>query len=277
MTPDDYCRQRVAATGSSLYYSVLFIEPEQRQAITALHALRREFEDTLNATSDPHLARTKLAWWRGEVAALYAGQPSHPATQALAHAILRFPLPREQMLELIDGMEMNIDTRSYPDFRALRLYCYRAGSIVSLLSAEILGYRDRHTLKYAHELGLAFELTRIIRDVGKDVRHGRIYLPQEELAQFGVDPAELRQASHTDNFRRLMEFQIARAEATYAQALARLPGDDRKSQRAGLVLAAIDRALLKEIARDDCQVLHQRIDLTPLRKFWLTSKTWIGT
>lgn len=277
MTPDSYCQQRAAASGSSFYYSFLFLPPEQRQAITALYAFCREVDDAVDETADPHLARTKLAWWRSEIAALYAGTPGHPVTQALAQAIKQFPLPEEQLLEIIDGMEMDIDTVRYPDFRSLHLYCYRVASVVGLLAAEIFGYRDRHTLKYAHDLGLAFQLTNIIRDVGEDARRGRIYLPQEDLLRFGVGESDILEARHTDNFRRLMEFQIARAEATYDQALKQLPACDRTAQRSGLIMAAIYRALLAEIARDGCQVLHQRISLTPLRKFWLATKTWAGT
>ncbi|MDO8346896.1 MAG: presqualene diphosphate synthase HpnD [Rugosibacter sp.] len=277
MTPDSYCQQRAAASGSSFYYSFLFLPPEQRQAITALYAFCREVDDTVDETSDPQLARTKLAWWRQEVAALYAGSPGHPVTQALAHAITHFPLPQEQLLEIIDGMEMDIDTVRYPNFRSLHLYCYRVASVVGLLAAEIFGYRDRRTLKYAHDLGLAFQLTNIIRDVGEDARRGRIYLPQEDLLRFGVGESDILEARYTDNFRRLMEFQIARAEAAYDQALKQLPACDRTAQRSGLIMAAIYRSLLAEIARDGCQVLHQRISLTPLRKFWLATKTWAGT
>jgi phytoene synthase len=275
MTPDDYCQQRAAASGSSFYYSFLFLEPERRRAITALYAFCREVDDAVDETSDPHLARTKLAWWRQEIAALYAGTPSHPVTQALARTIKHFPLPQEQLLEIIDGMEMDIDTRRYPDFRSLHLYCYRVASVVGLLAAEIFGYSDRRTLKYAHDLGLAFQLTNIIRDVGEDARRGRIYLPQEDLAQFGVSETDILQARYSDSFRRLMEFQITRAEATYEQALAQLPASDRKAQRTGLVMAAIYRTLLAEIARDGCHVLHQRIGLPPLRKLWLATSTWV--
>ncbi|AJP48488.1 phytoene synthase [Rugosibacter aromaticivorans] len=275
MTPDDYCQQRAAASGSSFYYSFVFLEPTRRQAITALYAFCREVDDSVDECPDPHLARTKLAWWRTEIAHLYAGQPSHPVTQALATALTRFSLPQEQLLEIIDGMEMDIDAVRYPDFRALHLYCYRVASIVGLLAAEIFGYTDRRTLKYAHDLGLAFQLTNIIRDVGEDARRGRIYLPQEDLARFGVTESDILQARYSANFQRLMAFQIERAQATYNQALAQLPAADRKAQRAGLVMAAIYRTLLAEIARDGCHVLHQRISLTPLRKLWLAGKTWI--
>ena len=275
MTPDEYCQQRAAASGSSFYYSFLFLEPRRRQAITALYAFCREVDDVVDECPDAGLARTKLDWWRGEVAALYRGRPGHPVTQALAVSLKEFQLPQEQWLEIIDGMEMDLDNARYADFKALHLYCYRVASVVGLLAAEIFGYRERQTLKYAHDLGLAFQLTNIIRDVGEDARRGRIYLPQDELARFGVTESDLLNANYSESFRRLMQFQVERAQATYQQAFAQLPAADRKAQRAGLVMAAIYRATLNEIVHDDFRVLDQRISLPPLRKLWLAGKTWI--
>ena len=274
MTPDEYCQQRAAASGSSFYYSFLFLEPRRRQAITALYAFCREVDDVVDECPDAGLARTKLDWWRGELAALYTGRPSHPVTQALLGSLKEFHLPQEQLLEIIDGMEMDLDNTRYADFKALHLYCYRVASVVGLLAAEIFGYSERQTLKYAHDLGLAFQLTNIIRDVGEDARRGRIYLPQDEIARFGVTEADLLHANYSDNFRRLMAFQVERAQATYQQAFAQLPAADRKAQRAGLVMAAIYRATLNEIVRDSYRVLDQRISLPPLRKLWLAGKTW---
>lgn len=274
MTPDDYCQQRAAASGSSFYYSFLFLPPIKRQAITALYAFCREVDDIVDECPDPHLARTKLAWWRTEIAQLFDGHASHPVSQALAGALQHFPLPQEQLQEIIDGMEMDIDTVRYADFRALHLYCYRVASIVGLLAAEIFGYTDRRTLKYAHDLGLALQLTNIIRDVGEDAMRGRIYLPQEDLAKFGVTEADILQRRDSPAFRQLMAFQVERAQATYGQAMAQLPTADRKAQRAGLIMAAIYRTLLNEIARDGYPVLKQRTSLTPLRKVWLAGKTW---
>ena len=275
MTPDQYCQERAAQSGSSFYYSFLFLEPPRRQAITALYAFCREVDDVVDECPDALLARTKLAWWRGEVKALFEGRPSHPVTQALAASLKNFSLPQEQLLEIIDGMEMDLDHVRYADFKALHLYCYRVASVVGLLAAEIFGYRERLTLKYAHDLGLAFQLTNIIRDVGEDARRGRIYLPKDELSRFGVTETDLLQARYSDNFRRLMEFQVERARAMYRQAFAQLPAADRKAQRAGLIMAAIYRATLDEIVRDDYRVLDQRISLPPLRKLWLAGKTWI--
>ncbi|MBI3524449.1 MAG: presqualene diphosphate synthase HpnD [Betaproteobacteria bacterium] len=275
MTPDEYCQQRAAASGSSFYYSFLFLEPPRRRAITALYAFCREVDDVVDECPDPQLARVKLAWWRNEVAALYLGQPTHPVTQALQITLKTFWLPQEQLLEIIDGMEMDLDQTRYSDFKALHLYCYRVASVVGLLAAEIFGYQDRRTLKYAHDLGLAFQLTNIIRDVGEDARRGRVYLPLDELRRFEVSLDDILAARYSDNFRRLMEFQIERAEHTYALALAQLPQSDRKAQRAGLMMAAIYRSLLTEIKRDGCRVLDRRIALTPLRKLWLAWHTWL--
>jgi phytoene synthase len=148
-------------------------------------------------------------------------------------------------------------------------------SVVGSLAAEIFGYQDRKTQKYAHDLGMAFQLTNIIRDVGEDARMGRIYLPIDDLQRFEVTAADILNARYSDNFRRLMEFQIERAEQYYVQAMSELPAVDRKTQRPGLVMAAIYRTLLDEIKRDGCQVLTQRTSLTPVRKLWIAWRTWI--
>jgi phytoene synthase len=276
MSPDDYCQQRAAASGSSFYYSFLFLEPRRRQAITALYAFCREVDDVVDECPDAALARTKLTWWRGEVQALYEGRPTHPVTQALITSLKQFSLPQEQLQEIIDGMEMDLEQASYADFKALHLYCYRVASVVGLLAAEIFGYSDRQTLKYAHDLGLAFQLTNIIRDIGEDARRGRVYLPQDELTRFGVTADDLLHARYGESFSRLMAFQVERARELYRQAFAQLPAADRKAQRAGLIMAAIYQATLDEIERDNYRVLDQRISLPPLRKLWLAAKTWFS-
>ncbi|HTH40927.1 MAG TPA: presqualene diphosphate synthase HpnD [Rhodocyclaceae bacterium] len=272
---DDYCQQKAAASGSSFYYSFLFLPPERRQAIMALYAFCREVDDVVDECSDPTLARAKLAWWRTEIAGLFEGKASHPVTQALATSIQRFDISQELLMEIIDGMEMDLDVARYGTFKDLGLYCYRVASVVGLLAAEIFGYQDRQTLKYAHDLGMAFQLTNIIRDVGEDARRGRIYLPVDELQRFNVPANDLMQARYSDNFRDLMAFQVERAQQYYDKAFAQLPAGDRKSQKAGLIMAAIYRATLEEIVRDGYQVLDQRLSLTPIRKLWLATKTWL--
>ncbi|EXI89021.1 MAG: Dehydrosqualene synthase [Candidatus Accumulibacter sp. BA-94] len=275
MTPDEYCQQKAARSGSSFYYSFLFLPTAQRRAITALYAFCREVDDVVDECQDPQLAGTKLAWWRQEVARIANGQPQHPVSQALQAVSGEYSLPQEQLQEIIDGMEMDLQQSRYLDFRALSLYCHRVAGVVGLLAAEIFGYQDRRTRKYAHDLGLAFQLTNIIRDVGEDARRGRIYLPIDELQRFEVTAADILNARHSENFRRLMDFQIERAEGYYAQAIAQLPAVDRRQQRPGLAMAAIYRTLLDEIRRDGCQVLRQRTSLTPLRKLWIAWRTWV--
>jgi phytoene synthase len=275
VSPDEYCQQKAARSGSSFYYSFLFLPPERRRAITALYAFCREVDDVVDECADPQLAQTKLAWWRDEIHRCFTGQPQHPVAVALAPVVRSFDLPAEHFQEIIDGMAMDLRQNRYLDFKALQLYCYRVASVVGLMAAEIFGYADRRTLKYAHDLGLAFQLTNIIRDVGEDARRGRIYLPLDELRRFEVKPAEILDAKHSERFGRLMEFQIERADGLYTQALAALPVADRKAQRAGLVMAAIYRTLLDEIRRDGCHVLERRVALTPVRKLWLAWITWL--
>jgi phytoene synthase len=275
MTPDEYCRSRAVASGSSFYYSFLFLPEEKRRAITALYAFCREVDDVVDECSDTALARTKLAWWRDEVAALFRGAPQHPVTRALAPLTRRFHLDEARLLEIIAGMEMDLDGNRYPHFDALRLYCHRVAGVVGLLSAEIFGYADRRTLDYAADLGLAFQLTNIIRDVGEDARRGRIYLPQDEIDRHGVRVDDIVARRETPAFYRLMEFQVERAFGYYDAAFAKLPPADRDAQRAGIIMAAIYRTLLEEIRADGCRVLRQRVSLTPVRKLWIACRTWM--
>jgi phytoene synthase len=275
MTPDEYCQKKAAASGSSFYYSFLFLPEDRRRAITALYAFCREVDDIVDDCPDIGVARMKLAWWRNEVAAMYQGTPQHPVARALAALLPRFNLPEARLHEIIAGMEMDLDQNRYPDFDALKLYCHRVASVVGLLSAEIFGYQDPRTLEYAADLGMAFQLTNIIRDVGEDARRNRIYLPLDELGRRGVPVADIVEARETENFRSLMEFQIERALGYYHQAFAKLPQQDRKAQRAGVVMAAIYQTLLEEIRGDGCHVLTRRVSLTPVRKLWIAWKTWI--
>lgn len=276
MTPNEYCKEKAASSGSSFYYSFLFLPKAKRQAITALYAFCREVDDIADDCKDISVARIKLAWWRTEIAHLYAGKPQHPVSKALAEAIERYHLDEEHFLEIIDGMEMDLDQNRYADFKQLQLYCYRVASVVGLLSVQIFGFKDRKTLKYAHDLGMALQLTNIIRDVGEDARRNRIYLPLDELKKFGVTEAEILNSQSSDRTQALLEFQIERAETFYDRALLELPSDDRKTQRTGLMMAAIYRTLLREIKADNpIQVLNARISLPPLRKFWLACKTFI--
>ena len=275
MSPDDYCQQKAAQSGSSFYYSFLFLPSERRRAITALYAFCREVDDTVDDCTDVAVARTKLHWWRQEVGAMLAGSPTHPVTKALQPHLAPYHLDGAHLQAIIDGMEMDLDQTRYLDFIELQRYCWHVAGVVGILSASIFGTTTPQTLQYAEKLGLAFQLTNIIRDVGEDARKGRIYLPVSELQQFGVTAADILQARHSEKFERLMQFQAQRAQQLYDEAFALLPKADRRAQRPGLIMAAIYRALLDEIERDGFHVLQQRISLTPIRKFWLAWTTYV--
>jgi 15-cis-phytoene synthase len=275
MTPDEYCQQKAAASGSSFYYSFLFLPPERRRAITALYAFCREVDDVVDETMEMQVAAAKLAWWRKEVANLFAGKPQHPVTKALVPHLKAYAISSERLNEIIDGMEMDLTQTRYLDWTGLERYCYRVAGAVGLLAASIFGYRDPRTLDYAKDLGIAFQLTNIIRDVGEDARKNRIYLPMDELKQFNVPASDILTARETVEFRSLMQFQRERAQGYYDRAMAALQAGDRRAQRAGLIMAAIYHALLAEIERDGYRVLTHRTSLTPLRKFWIAWKTWL--
>ena len=272
MTPDEYCQEKAAASGSSFYYSFLFLPAEQRRAITALYAFCREVDDVADEVRDAGVARAKLAWWRSEVERIYGGTPQHPVAIALQDAVRRYRLPKEHLLRVIDGMQMDLEKTRYRTFAELEDYCDHVAGVVGLLSAEIFGYQDARTRDYAQKLGVAFQLTNIIRDVGEDARRGRIYLPQEDLDRFGVAAGDVLRARTSPAFVELMRFEAERAARWYEEAIAALPARDRRPQRAGLAMAAIYRTLLDEIARDGYAVLDRRIALTPLRKLWIATR-----
>ena len=277
MSPDEYCQQKTVQSGSSFYYSFLFLPPERRRAITALYAFCREVDDTVDEATDGSVARIKLAWWRTEVSKMYAGTPTHPVMLALQPHIAVYKLEEQHLQAIVNGMEMDLDQSRYLDYPGLQRYCWHVAGVVGILSASIFGYTNPQTLAYAEKLGLAFQLTNIIRDVGDDARKGRIYLPVNELQQFGVTANDLLKLQHSEKFEALMAFQAKRAQAIYDEALALLPKEDRRAQRPGLMMASNYRTLLDAIQRDGYPVLNQRISLTPLRKLWLAWKTYVRT
>jgi phytoene synthase len=276
MKPDQYCQGKAAQSGSSFYYSFLFLPPKKRRAITALYAFCREVDDVVDECSDADLARTKLAWWRSEITDLFHGQPQHPVTQALAPAVRSFNLPEKRFKEIIDGMEMDLGRVRYAKFDELKLYCHRVAGVVGLMAAEIFGRTQPATLEYAENLGTAFQLTNIIRDVGEDARRDRIYFPLDELSRFNVDPEDILNARSSTEFRALLKFQIARAHDFYTHAFDALPATDRRAQRPGLVMAGIYQALLRKIETTRDDILTTRTSMTPIRKLWIAWRTWLA-
>ena len=276
MTPEQYCQEKTAKSGSSFYYSFRFLSKSRRLAITALYAFCREVDDIADECMDLSVAQTKLNWWRSEIDRLYQNQPQHPVAKALLPAIQTYQLDAEHFMEIIDGMEMDLNFNRYQDFKQLQLYCYRVASVVGLLSAQIFGFKNRKTLKFAHDLGMAFQLTNIIRDVGEDARRNRIYLPLDELAKFGVSEDDLLASRESIAVKRLLDFQIERAESYYDKALGTLTAEDHKNQRVSLMMASIYRTLLREIGSSGAEkVLNARISLGALRKMLLALKVWL--
>jgi phytoene synthase len=280
--PTHYCAKKAAQSGSSFTFAFRFLARPQREAMNALYAYCREVDDIVDEAIHLPLARMKLDWWRSEIERLYAdapgAPPQHPVTRALQAVIRRYTLPQEDFEALLDGMTMDLDMdethQRYSEMRELGLYCHRVAGVVGLLSARIFGFRDPHTLKYAARLGLALQLTNILRDVGEDARRGRIYLPQDERARFGVSEASLL-AGHPDgDYPGLMQWQYERAERTYAEALALLPAVDRRAQRPGLIMAGIYRAVLDETRRAGFPI-NARISLPAWRKVWIAIRIWI--
>ena len=272
MTPDQYVQQKAAASGSSFYYAFLFLPAPRRAAITAFYAFCREVDDVVDEISDPGLARTKLAWWQTEIARSFNGDASHPVMLALMPMVKTFGIEGKHLLAIIEGCQMDLEQTRYLDYAGLQRYCHLVAGVVGEVSAQIFGQSSAQTRDYAHRLGQAFQLTNIIRDVGEDAARGRIYLPLSELQQFDVKAHEILNRDYSPRFSALMQFQAQRALALYDEALALLPAQDRRSQKPGLMMASIYRTLLREIERDGFQVMHQRISLTPLRKFWLAWK-----
>lgn len=281
MTPQQYVQDRAAKSGSSFYYAFLFLPPPRRAAITAFYAFCREVDDVVDEVQDPSVAGAKLAWWSTEVHAAFAGHPTHPAMQALMPLAADHGIEERHLAAVIEGCRMDLEQTRYLDFAGLARYCHLVAGIVGEVSANIFGRQRDSTLEYAHKLGLAMQLTNIIRDVGDDARRGRIYLPIAELQQFDVKAHELLKREqpwgYSDRFSALMRFQAERAHRCYDEAMALLAPEDRRAQRPGLMMANIYRTLLREIEAADFQVLHQRIALTPLRKLWIAMLTnWRG-
>ena len=272
MTPQQYVQEKAASSGSSFYYAFLFLPPHRRAAITAFYAFCREIDDVVDEVPDPGVAATKLAWWQTEVKRAYEGSAQHPVMLALMPCAHEFGIQAGHLLSVIEGCQMDLTQTRYLDYPGLQRYCHLVAGVVGEVAARIFGQSQEETTHYAHQLGLAFQLTNIVRDVGEDALRGRIYLPVNELQQFNVSAKDILERRDSPAFQALMSFQYERAQNLYEQALADLPAADWRSQKPGLMMASIYRTLLVEIQAAGFPVLRQRVALTPLRKFWLAWK-----
>jgi len=264
----------VRKSRSSFYYSFLFLPRPKRDAIYAVYALCRAVDDVADDAGDMEAKAQRLKGWREELDRCYAGRPTHPITRALRDCLSRYPIPKGYFEELIAGVEMDLTLTRYRTFADLTRYCYRVASVVGLICIEIFGYRREATKEYAINLGLALQLTNILRDLKTDGRRGRIYLPQEDLERFGYREDDLLHCRYTPGFFPLMRFEADRARDYFRRAAESLPSEDRKNMVAAEIMGRIYRETLETIARKEFRVFEDRIALSRARKIRLALTTW---
>jgi len=264
----------VRKSRSSFYYSFLFLPRPKRDAIYAVYALCRAVDDVADDAGDMEAKAERLKGWREELDRCYAGRPTHPITRALRDCLSRYPIPKGYFEELIAGVEMDLALTRYRTFADLTRYCYRVASVVGLICIEIFGYRREATKEYAINLGLALQLTNILRDLKTDGRRGRIYLPQEDLERFGYREDDLLHCRYTPGFLPLMRFEADRARDYFRRAAESLPSEDRKNMVAAEIMGRIYRETLEMIARKEFRVFEDRIALSRARKIRLALMTW---
>jgi phytoene synthase len=266
---DEYCQQKAALPGSSSYYALRQAPARRQPLLIALFALRREFEETVQETSDPGIGRARLAWWEKETAALAAGKPSHPVSKALAAYLTDVAAEYPALRALQSGFEMDLDQARYLDYPNLRRYLQSVGGTFAALVARATAREPKQAATWAVPLGEALLQAQLVAELGNDARHGRIYIPIDEMQRFKVTAADLINRKYSDAFTDLMRFQTTRAHEALDIALAAIPAAERRTQRTLRAQGALALALLDEIEQDGYHVLHQRIALTPIRKLWI--------
>ena len=272
MKPDQYSQEKGAPLGSSVYYALLRAPASRRRGLTALYALRRELEETVENSSDPTVGHAKMAWWQRELKTLEAGQPTHPVAVELSQQLPGASAALEALFEVSDGFTMDLQQARYLDLPGLQRYVEKVGGVfAAIVAAQAPGGSE--DAQWARELGNAFMFAEIIRDIGDDARRGRIYLPISEMQRFNVTAADIINRRYSDGFTSLMEFQVQRAREDLRVALSKASRITLKRQPVLRAQAAIALALLDEIEGERYQVLHQRIALTPVRKLWVAYRT----
>jgi len=269
------CAEVTRRSSSNFYYAFMLLPRERRRALYAVYAFCRFVDDIADdgAAAEP---QELLERWRAELEQVYAGTVERPVSRALAANVHRYNIPRRYFEEVIDGVEMDLTRKRYATFADLELYCRRVASAVGLICIEIFGYRNPQTRVYAEKLGLAFQLTNIIRDVSEDAARNRIYLPVEDLARFGVSEEEILQSRQSAGFDQLMAFETERARGYYREALNALPAEDRGSMLTAEGMRLIYSALLERIARSGYRVFERRHRVSTSRKLILVGRAWAG-
>ena len=276
MTPIQYCYEKVTESKSNFKWTFYFISKNRRDALVSLYAFCREIDDIVDNTIDLEVATAKIKWWKSEIQRLFHETPQHPVTQSLLNFIHAYELNEAYFIEMLDGMEMDLKFNRYESFKQLQLYCYRVAGVVGILCVKILGFKNQITLKYAHDLGIALQLTNIVRDVGEDARKNRIYIPLDELHKFNVNEEDILNYRENKNISNLLIYQIERAQTFYTSAYKKIPKEDVNGQIAGLLMGKIYETLLLEIKRDRPeQVLNHKVILPPLRKLLVIFKCFL--
>ena len=281
MTPHEaqaYCTDVTQRSGSNFYYSFLFLPRDRREAMYTVYAFCKEVDSVVDEPAPGSDPAAELSRWREELAACYRGQPTRPVTTSLARHVKELGIPQVYFEELINGVEMDLIYRRYATFKDLYQYCYRVASVVGLICLHIFGTRSPDAKDYAVNLGIAFQLTNILRDIGNDAERGRVYLPQEDLRRFGYREDDLMRRRHTDSFTELMRYQCARAEQYYAVArriVKSLPPSDRSSLTVAEIMRAVYVRILGRIEASDYQVFGPRISLPPSYRLALAGGVWL--
>jgi phytoene synthase len=263
------------ATGSNFYYAFLFLPRAKREAIKNVYGFCRIIDDIVDEDATGRDPSAELDEWRDEIQACYQGLPSTPLGERLAESIAEFDLPKESFLDLIDGMEMDLEFHNYETFADLREYCYRVASAVGLICIEIFGYEQLRTRQYAVNLGLALQLTNILRDLKEDTARRRLYIPLEDQERFGYREREFQACLYNAPFIDMMKFQYDRATSYYDQAAASLAEEDRSSMFAAETMGAIYRELLEGISAVRFDVYRNRISVPKKRRVQLALKIWL--
>jgi phytoene synthase len=275
MSPDQYCREKLASTASSAHYSLLFLPVARRRAATALYALRRELDEAVDNASDPTVARAGLSWWAQEIQRLFEEKPQHPVTRALAPHVPVYGLSPAPLVLSLQARLRQVEPDPFDDFDALAQHCYLLAAPFGEMAAMTFGAVEPATRAHARELALAIQMILMVRDAGRHARKGRIVFPLRDLRDFDVKPEDLSSARYVEGFGPLANRQAERARAALRAAAAQLPAAQRRDQAPAIILGALYETLLDELWRSDFRVLHQRIALTPVRKLLIAWRTWV--
>jgi phytoene synthase len=270
-----HCEELTRRAASNFYWGFRLLSAERRRGLTAVYAFCRAADDIADEPDLRRDPRRLIARWREELHAAYDGTPRHPIGVALADAVERFAVPRAHFEAVVDGVEMDLRRTRYARWDAdLADYCYRVASAVGLIAIEIFGYTNPSARDYATNLGLAFQLTNILRDVAEDAARGRIYLPQEDLARFGCTEDDVLASRCTAAFRQVMAFECARAGEYYGRARFSLAEEDRPALAAAEAMRLIYEQLLRRVMFRRYDVFGQRVRLTSAEKAGLAVAAW---